>query len=88
MKIKANDGKVYDVPDYPNWCSGPPPDVGWWPASRIGDAVALRFWNGHHWSEVAKPNYDKLDAAYFAKQKSSEQQEIRWAPRWWLKGKK
>ena len=32
------------------WYSGPPPSIGWWPASVTRDPKALRWWNGEHWS--------------------------------------
>jgi len=32
------------------WNSGPPPSVGWWPASRCRDYSGMRWWNGACWS--------------------------------------
>lgn len=32
------------------WHSGPPPSVGWWPASFSKDEKALRWWDGERWS--------------------------------------
>lgn len=32
------------------WHSGPPPSVGWWPASVCNDLTCLRWWNGRAWS--------------------------------------
>lgn len=31
------------------WRSGPPPSVGWWPASKRGDPTVLRWWGGSNW---------------------------------------
>ena len=32
------------------WHSGPPPSIGWWPASVGEDFDCLRWWNGKQWS--------------------------------------
>ena len=32
------------------WHKGPPPYVGWWPASMRGDENMLRWWDGFGWS--------------------------------------
>jgi hypothetical protein len=32
------------------WHKGPPPSVGWWPASISRDGSMLRWWNGEIWS--------------------------------------
>lgn len=32
------------------WHKGPPPSLGWWPASDRRNAFALRWWNGKNWS--------------------------------------
>ena len=32
------------------WNSGPPPSIGWWPASTRRDPNYLRWWDGEHWS--------------------------------------
>jgi hypothetical protein len=34
----------------PVWKSGPPPSVGWWPASDCYSPAAIRYWNGSGWS--------------------------------------
>jgi hypothetical protein len=36
------------------WFSGPPPSVGWWPASWAKNAGILRWWNGVSWSCAAE----------------------------------
>lgn len=35
----------------PVWRSGPPPSLGWWPASLSRDVNVLRWWNGRTWSD-------------------------------------
>lgn len=32
------------------WHKGPPPSIGWWPASKVFDETSVRWWNGTHWS--------------------------------------
>jgi hypothetical protein len=31
------------------WHKGPPPSIGWWPASSCRDKECLRWWDGKHW---------------------------------------
>lgn len=37
----------------PQWFSGPPPAVGWWPASAFFDVDLYRWWDGQKWSIAA-----------------------------------
>ncbi len=32
------------------WHKGPPPSLGWWPASDRRTLHVLRWWNGENWS--------------------------------------
>ncbi len=32
------------------WHKGPPPSIGWWPASCRRNKKLLRWWNGRAWS--------------------------------------
>ena len=48
------------------WHSGPPPSVGWWPASRWRDSSRLRWWDGFTWSEAAWVGSSELQAAIYA----------------------
>ena len=34
----------------PTWRTGPPPCIGWWPASNCKFHGAIRWWNGKGWS--------------------------------------
>lgn len=68
------------------WRSGPPPSVGWWPASAGFDPTNLRHWNGKFWSLSVKSwcSADDVSVAsgerfYFLR----EAPEIRWTDRWW-----
>lgn len=73
------------LPDYvPVWQSGPPPNVGWWPASIGDDVRVLRFWNGEFWSDWVVP-YSSIQQVEMrcCHEALSPQSEIRWAQRWW-----
>ena len=45
------------------WHSGPPPSVGWWPASMFRDADWMRWWNGRSWSYSAHRTWSAKMAA-------------------------
>ena len=36
------------------WNSGPPPSLGWWPASAFKTEGLYRWWNGQRWSIAAE----------------------------------
>lgn len=63
------------------WFSGPPPTVGWWPASFTRDATALRWWNGKCWSYAARRTYSQADVAWNASHPASEGDGIEWQHR-------
>lgn len=66
------------------WYSGPPPSVGWWPASCIEDKKTLRWWNGKTWSFPAYTALSRRTAAYTAQFATSVPAgEIKWTKRWW-----
>lgn len=48
------------------WFEGPPPSVGWWPASRMRLSSTLRWWNGVCWSQPAYSNYTRTYVARIA----------------------
>lgn len=80
MKITAANGKTYTLPKNPVWRKGPPPEIGWWPASIGGRFVdALRFWDGKSWSMFCTPK----QAGEFGQWKVSRP-DIQWTDRWWL----
>ena len=87
MKTKANDGKVYKIPDDPVWRNGPPPEEGWWPASSGGEPRCLRWYTkaNDQWSRPAYPNNTAVEAGIIANIPTAWQEEIKWANRWWLK---
>lgn len=64
------------------WRKGPPPSIGWWPASLVRDSDSLRWWNGAAWSEQAYRGDSPKKAAMLAKwQISWRQEEIEWTDR-------
>jgi hypothetical protein len=69
----------------PKWHKGPPPSIGWWPASVQHDRKVLRWWNGEYWSIAAYPKYTAQAAANMAKHRfyESDKEPIKWTERWW-----
>ena len=68
------------------WRSGPPPEIGWWPASTERQPHRLRFWNGRHWSSYATSSANARTAGEYGSRMSSDDQDrIKWTDRWWLK---
>jgi len=63
------------------WHKGPPPSVGWWPASVWRDPKSLRYYNGTWWSIPAYSEMTAKEAANFAKQIDSLQDNIEWTER-------
>ena len=67
------------------WHKGPPPEIGWWPASLVQDHQCIRWWNGKYWSVGAIPEDSAEKAAKFASKRSSHSTGwIQWTDRWWL----
>ena len=64
------------------WHSGPPPSVGWWPASLVKDEMSVRWWDGV-WSVAVGIRCSAETAASFATMPSLYQEEIKWTERWW-----
>ena len=64
------------------WHSGPPPSVGWWPASATRCERCLRWWNGEYWS-MACSRGTKIDVVErLARTRSIfDLDEIEWADR-------
>lgn len=67
------------------WRKGPPPSIGWWPASYGRNADVLRWWDGSWWSIDAHPSYTAKKAAHFARNVAILQEGIEWTdrPEWW-----
>jgi hypothetical protein len=63
------------------WHKGPPPSIGWWPASVSRDPDAYRYYNGEWWSTVAYQEFEAKRAAVIACCKDASQDDIEWADR-------
>lgn len=72
-----------DPPTVLEWHGGPPPAIGWWPASVYRDARTLRFWDGDRWSGSARPEMTARQAAAAAASWTPPQVAVEWAARWW-----
>ena len=44
------------------WHKGPPPSIGWWPASRTGTRGFYRWWDGKQWSAPVSRHASAADA--------------------------
>ena len=58
--------------DDKKWHSGPPPSLGWWPASWMKSADTIRWWDGKTWSVGASEWEGVEEAVRCAKQKMPE----------------
>jgi hypothetical protein len=69
------------------WYSGPPPEIGWWPASYSRNISIIRYWDGKIWSKPVGMRLDKYDAGYLATQKQDPEWLAKtvWTHRWWEK---
>lgn len=62
------------------WHKGPPPSIGWWPASRHRNPDILRWWNGKSWSTAAHVFCTAEEAAETAAVETT-MSDIEWADR-------
>ena len=72
------------------WRDGPPPEIGWWPASHVRhpDPTVLRWWDGAAWSCAAFDSDPSNFAGLVASvQTGHDDRDIRWTDRWWEDGK-
>ena len=64
------------------WHKGPPPHVGWWPASAVRKTNFLRWWNGRAWSGSVNMLANASTAAMIAKHEAvSHLSDIEWRDR-------
>lgn len=69
------------------WHYGPPPEIGWWPASanKEPNIRSIRWWNGREWSYSAYPDNTAREAGLIAEYSSQfDVNQVRWTDRWWL----
>jgi hypothetical protein len=69
------------------WRKGPPPSIGWWPASGRRNADILRWWSGKRWSFPAHIGMTAEEAAdqSVVKAPADMQAAVEWTdrPAWW-----
>jgi hypothetical protein len=65
--------------------SGPPPSIGWWPATIHKFRSPIRWWNGENWSACAFKGDSIQQVTLMANTKAdpATQKEIKWAKPWW-----
>jgi hypothetical protein len=65
------------------WHKGPPPSIGWWPASTGRNPNILRWWNGAQWSRAAPVEFNAKQAEQEANLPTEQQfqDEIEWTDR-------
>jgi hypothetical protein len=63
------------------WFSGPPPSVGWWPASYSKYSRIYRWWDGRVWSAPARWSQTASFAQQQAGVRGLMQDRIRWTRR-------
>lgn len=64
------------------WHKGPPPSVGWWPASAMQDPSALRWWDGERWSRAAYRGYTVEEISMCARERNGVgRRSILWTDR-------
>lgn len=65
----------------PGWHEGPPPSIGWWPASICCDPRTLRWWNGKRWSVACYPKDSAKSVGFWAGVYNTGKETIFWAER-------
>lgn len=74
--------RVLDAINEPEWFSGPPPSIGWWPASFCRDRDSFRWWDGKWWSGgVRREVSANLAGLYAATPATFRVHEIKWQHR-------
>jgi hypothetical protein len=63
------------------WHSGPPPSLGWWPASIYGEVGHYRWWDGACWSFDIHRNGTAKEAGRVASLKSNLSERVGWQHR-------
>ena len=63
------------------WHKGPPPSIGWWPASYSRHSDVFRWWGGEYWSFACYRTMTAREAARQAAQLASDIFEVEWTDR-------
>jgi hypothetical protein len=71
----------------PGWHRGPPPEIGWWPASTACDPNSIRWWNGKRWGAALQAGFQSERTLNFwaTADAGARSTRIFWTERWWLK---
>jgi hypothetical protein len=81
-------GKTYKIPEKLVWRKGPPPEIGWWPASVQKHYVSIRWWDGKCWSINCSYRTTKRQAGFSADIKEpGAMPYIEWTDQWWNESK-
>ena len=69
----------------PKWHKGPPPSVGWWPASMNRVSSVYRWWDGAGWSLACMQHASADTVLAISQTHASKRPLIEWAdrPAWW-----
>lgn len=64
------------------WHNGPPPSIGWWPASTVQQEAILRWWDGRRWSLPCTASMDAHHADHNARLSTTKRScHIQWQDR-------
>lgn len=65
------------------WRKGPPPSIGWWPASVQREPAVLRWWDGKRWSMFTLSSWTAKQAGDHGGIYAITGADIEWCDRWW-----
>jgi hypothetical protein len=63
------------------WHKGPPPSIGWWPASNCRNEHILRWWDGANWSDATVGSMNSTQAGKAARNSEWAQSRMEWTDR-------
>ena len=63
------------------WHKGPPPSLGWWPASYYRSMHDIRWWNGRYWSKPCGISDTAEEAAEYALLAAVYSFDVEWTQR-------
>lgn len=65
------------------WKKGPPPSMGWWPASASECLYEYRWWDGEYWSWSVYECDRISNIEHYARKRERDRQQlmIKWMPR-------
>lgn len=63
------------------WHKGPPPSIGWWPASITRNVDFYRWWDGSRWSCVCVEGASAREVLATARTPTSQGWDVEWTDR-------